>query len=122
VTTVLWIVQIVVGIAFILAGVMHATRPVASLAPRMPWTAAIPLPMLRGIGIVEVLGGLGVILAQFAGIPWLVSLAAVGLVLIMLLAAIFHATRREYPNIGGNLALGALAAFVAYGRAVLAPL
>jgi hypothetical protein len=34
----------------------------------------------------------------------------------MVLAAIFHFTRKEYPNIVFNLILGALAAFVAYGR------
>jgi hypothetical protein len=37
----------------------------------------------------------------------------------MLLAAIFHATRREYPAIAANVVLGTLAAFVAYGRTAL---
>jgi putative oxidoreductase len=122
VSTVLWIAQILVGLAFILAGVAHAALPVTSMAPRMPWTGAIPLQLLRFIGVVEVLGGLGVILGQLAGLNALVSWSAAGLVLIMLLAAVFHATRREYPNIGGNVALGALAAFVAYGRALLVPM
>ncbi len=35
---------------------------------------------------------------------------------LMLLAAIFHLTRREWPNVVFNLLLGALAAFVAYVR------
>ena len=40
----------------------------------------------------------------------------------MLLAAEFHLTRREYPNIVTNLILGVLAAIVAYGRFVVVPL
>ena len=39
-------------------------------------------------------------LAQLAGQLWLAALAAAGLALVMLLAAGFHATRREYPAIG----------------------
>ncbi len=39
---------------------------------------------------------------------------------MMLLASGFHATRREYPNIAFNVVLLVLAAFVAYGRFVLA--
>jgi putative oxidoreductase len=117
----LWIAQVLLGFLFLMAGFMHGTRPVASLAPQAPWTAAVPLPLLRFIGLAEALGGLGVILAQLAGQSWLAALAATGLALVMLLAAGFHATRREYPAIGVNLVLGALAVFVAYGRFVLLP-
>jgi hypothetical protein len=119
--TALWIAQILLGLVFLLAGFLHGTRPVASLAPQMPWTAAVPLPLLRLIGVAEALGGLAVILALPAGQPWLAALAAAGLALVMLLAAGFHAARREYPGIGVNLVLGALAAFVAYGRFALLP-
>jgi putative oxidoreductase len=119
--TVLWIAQILLGLVFLLAGFLHGTRPVASLAPQMPWTAAVPLPLLRFIGLAEALGGLGVILAQLAGQPWLAALAAAGLALVMLLAVAFHATRREYPAIGVNLVPGTLGAFVAYGRFALVP-
>src|SRR3954465_9452923 len=45
---------------------------------------ALPLPMVRFIGLAEVLGGLGVLLAPLAGQAWLVPLAASGLALIML--------------------------------------
>ncbi len=40
----------------------------------------------------------------------------------MILAAAFHARRREYSNIIVNLILLALAAFIVYGRWVLVPL
>jgi hypothetical protein len=49
-------------------------------------------------------------------LPWLTPLAAIGLATIMVLAALFHITRREWPNVVFNLVLGTLAAFVAYAR------
>ncbi|MBF8284897.1 MAG: hypothetical protein HW378_3812, partial [Anaerolineales bacterium] len=43
-------------------------------------------------------------------------------VILMISAAIFHIPRREYPNIVLNLIFLAMAAIVAYGRFVVAPL
>jgi hypothetical protein len=39
----------------------------------------------------------------------------------MILAAVFHVTRREWRNVAFNAVLGAVAAFVAYGRYVVIP-
>lgn len=52
--TVLWIAHILLGLVFLLAGLLHGTHPVASLAPQMTWTAAVPLPPLRFIGLAGV--------------------------------------------------------------------
>jgi uncharacterized membrane protein YphA (DoxX/SURF4 family) len=49
-------------------------------------------------------------------LPGLTPLAAAGLVFLMLGAIVFHIRRREYPNVGFNALLGALAAIVAWGR------
>ncbi len=85
--------------------------------------AAVPRPLMTFIGISEILGAVGVILPALTGIlKELTPLAALCFVVLMILAAIFHAPRREYPNIVFNLILLALAAFVAYGRLVLVPL
>ena len=54
-------------------------------------------------------------------LPWLTPLAAAGLALVMLSAAIFHARRREFSGIVTNAVLGAVALFVAWGRFVAAP-
>ena len=54
-------------------------------------------------------------------LPSLTVAAAGGLVAMMLLAVVFHFTRREWPNIGLNIVLGALAFAVAYGRSVIEP-
>jgi putative oxidoreductase len=53
---------------------------------------------------------------------WLTVAAAVGLVVVMASASIFHASRREYSNIGMNVVLLLLAVFVVVGRWTLAPL
>ena len=47
----LWIVQIVVGAGFLLAGVMKATRPVDELAKRMKWVTALSPSTVRFIGV-----------------------------------------------------------------------
>jgi hypothetical protein len=49
-------------------------------------------------------------------------LAALGLVLVMLGAAVWHFPRAEYQNLVMNLFLAGLAGFVAYGRWRLRPL
>ena len=71
---------------------------------------------------VELLGGIGLILPAVTHIlPWLTVAAAIGLALVMISAAIFHASRREFSIIGFNIVLLLLAAFVVIGRLTLAP-
>lgn len=120
---VLWIAQVLLGLAFIAAGINHAFRYEQMKAqPGGLWVTAIPRGLLTFIAICEILGGIGVILPALTGIlPWLTAWAAMGLALIMLLAALFHLVQREYPNILLNLVLLALAVFVAYGRFVVLP-
>jgi uncharacterized membrane protein YphA (DoxX/SURF4 family) len=118
----LWIVQVLLGGMFLMAGVMKAfqyERAKASLF----WVKDVPRGLVTFIGISELLGGLGLLLPAITGIlPWLTPLAGVGLALIMLLAIGFHASRREAQAIGFNAVLLVLAAFVAYGRFMVAPL
>lgn len=120
---VLWILQALLGVGFIAIGFSHATR-VEEIAkfPRMRWIADVPPRLMNLIGLLEMAGGVGVILPALTGIwPWLTAWAATGLALIMLFAAIFHLVRREYPSLLPNAVLFALAALVAYGRFSLFP-
>jgi len=119
----LWIVQGLLALAFLLAGFMKATQPVATLTKNMSWVSAVPIPFVRFIGIAEILGAIGLILPALTGIlPWLTIAAGVGLVVVMLSAAIFHISRKEYPNIGPSVVLLLIAAFIVVGRLTLAPL
>ncbi len=89
----------------------------------MAFANVVPAALVRFIGVAELLGAIGLIVPAITGIQsWLTVAAAGGLVLVMLLAAIYHVSRREYSHIGANVVLLLLAAFVLVGRWVLAPL
>jgi uncharacterized membrane protein YphA (DoxX/SURF4 family) len=113
----LWVLQGLLGVAFIGAGAMKVSQPVDKLAENMTWVKRYSTNTVRFIGTTEILGGLGLILPWATGIaPILTPLAAVGLALIMLLAIVDHARAREFPMIAFNVVLGALAVIVAAGR------
>jgi putative oxidoreductase len=119
----LWIVQGLVGAAFIMGGLMKATMPVAELAGNAVWAADVPLALLRFIGVAEFAGGLGLILPAATRIrPGLTPLAGAGLAVVMALAFVFHIPRGEFDALPVNLALGGLAALVAWGRLRKAPI
>ncbi len=88
----------------------------------MAWVSALPEPLVRTIGTLEILGAVGLILPALTGIlPWLTPLGAAGLATVMVLAILFHATRREWRNVAGNIPLAALTIVTAYGRFAIAP-
>ncbi len=113
----LWVAQGVLGLAFLAAGVMKLTMPLADLHDSLSWTADVPGTLVRLIGLAEVLGALGLVLpALFDTATVLVPLAATGLALVMVGAAVVHARRKETQMIVVNVVLLALAVFVAWGR------
>ena len=115
--TVVWILQVVVALAFGMAGIMKLTQPKAKLQERMDWVDDFSQNQVRLIGLVELLGAIGVILPVLLNVlPILAPLAAAGLTLTMLGAALVHLRRQEYPMIGINVVLGLLAALVFIGR------
>jgi uncharacterized membrane protein YphA (DoxX/SURF4 family) len=119
----LWAVQLLVGAAFIMGGLMKAVLPVADLVPSAAWVAAVPVALLRFIGVAEFAGGLGLILPAATRIrPGLTPLAGLGLAIIMALAFVFHIPRGEMDALPVNLVLGGLAALVAWGRWRKAPI
>ena len=114
----LWIVAGVLAAAFLGAGLMKLAQPKKKLAESgMGWTEEFSDGAVKGIGALEVLGALGLILpAVFDVATVLVPIAAVGLALIMLGAAVTHARRKESQMVVVNGVLLALAVFVAWGR------
>jgi uncharacterized membrane protein YphA (DoxX/SURF4 family) len=117
----LWIAQVLLAVAFLLAGWNHALR-YQEAKKQMAWVRDVPEPLVRFIGTAEILGGIGLIVPALTHIqPWLTPLAASGLAALMIVAVAFHIVRSEWRNLSVNVLLLALAAFVAYGRFVLAP-
>ena len=119
----LWIAQGLLAAMFIMAGAMKATQPIEALAESLPWVTTTPLALVRFIGISELLGGIGLLLPSILRIkPSLTVWAAVGLAVVMVLAAGFHASRGEFSAIGANAMFMAIAAFIAWGRSKKAPI
>ena len=101
----------------IMAGIMKSFQPKEKLAPKLPWVKDFSAATVKLVGVSELLGGIGLILPGATGIlPILTPIAAIGIGIIMLLAAVYHFQHKEYQGIGINIFLLALAAFIAYGR------
>ena len=118
----LWAVQILLALAFLLAGVPKATQPIPVLSKRLTWAKDVPELFVRFIGVAEILGALGLILPALTGIlPWLTVAAAIGLAIIMVASIIFHVVRGEANRIVANVVLLALLLFVLIGRVAIVP-
>ena len=114
----LWILQVLLGLFFLIVGAVKAFRHERALSA-MPWVDDVPRGLVTFIGYSEMSGGAGLILPGAIGMsPLLISVAALGLAVVMLHAGAFHAMRREYRNIWGNLGLLLAACVIAYGRLV----
>ena len=111
----LWIVQSTLAALFLFAGGAKLAAPAADLA-RM---SSLSPAFLKVIGVCEVLGALGLVLpGLFRVRRGLTSLAAAGLVIIMLGAVTVTAVTQNVPSAAFPLLVGVLAALVAIGRRV----
>jgi uncharacterized membrane protein YphA (DoxX/SURF4 family) len=119
-TYVLWIIQALLGLLFLFSGAMKFVMPVAEMTKDMP---SMPGWFLHFIGVMEILGGLGLILPSLLRIrPVLTPLAAAGLVIIMSGATAITLGTMGVGAAVLPLIVGILCAFVAYGRWRVAPL
>jgi uncharacterized membrane protein len=121
VDVVLWVAQVILGLAFFGAGFDQAVL-YEDARRRMAWVAALPKGLAVTLGTLEMLGAVGLVVPAWTGIqPWLTATAALALAVLMGLAVIYHMSRREIPQIAFSATFGLLAAFVAFGRFVVAP-
>jgi uncharacterized membrane protein YphA (DoxX/SURF4 family) len=118
----LWVVQVLLAAAFLASGATKLSQPKEKLLKNWAWVEDFSQRTVRIIGAVEVLGAIGIVVPSLTGIvPSLTPLAALGLVLTMIAAALTHLRRAEYGAIAVNAVLFILAAFVAYGRFFVVP-
>ena len=113
--TALWIAQVLLAAIFLLTGTTKLTQPRLKMAAGpMRWAADVTDRQFRTIGLLEVLGAIGLILPAALGIaPLLTSLAAVGLVLVMVGAIYTHVRYDETERLAVPIVVLALALFVA---------
>jgi hypothetical protein len=115
----LWIVQVLLAALFLFAGGMKLVGPIDQTGAPVQFPGAF----LVFIGVVEVLGGLGLILPSLLRIaPGLTPLAALGLVILMAGAVVTGLMGGALALSLIPLAVGLLAAFVAWGRWRRAPI
>jgi uncharacterized membrane protein YphA (DoxX/SURF4 family) len=121
--TALWIVQGILAVIFLMAGIMKVVRTKEQLAAQMDWVADFSARDIRSIGILEIVGAVGLVLPGLLDIlPWLTKYVAIGLGLLMIGAFVTHLRRQEWVMAAVTAVLALLCVFVWYGRALIVPL
>lgn len=110
-----WILAALLGLLYLFAGGKKIAQSREQLAPMMGWVDTVPMWAVRGIGAVEVLGVLGLVLPPLTGVaPALALVAALGFAVLQVLAAGLHLSRGEVKETGLNVPLIALAGVAAW--------
>ncbi|MFE3446947.1 DoxX family protein [Nocardia sp. NPDC059180] len=108
---VLWTVQIVLGLFFIIASGGPKLVIPQSLMDNAPENLTIPIGLLIFIGLVEVAGGVGLMVSKVS------ALAAAGLAVLTVLAAATQAFIADAPKMAiFPLVLAAIFVWIAYER------
>ena len=116
--TFLWIIQGMLAAVFMMTGIMKLVQKKETMADKMGFVEDFSQKQVTGIGVLELMGAMGLILPWATGIlPWLTPLAAVGLSMTMVGAFLTHLRRKELIPMGiVNIVLFSMALFIAYGR------
>ncbi|MFF1442047.1 DoxX family protein [Streptomyces sp. NPDC058295] len=86
-----WIVAGLLALFYLYGGGVKMVRSREQLRPMMAWVDSTPMPAVRAIGLIEVLGAIGLILPPLTGIaPWLALAAAIGFVILQIAATRVH--------------------------------
>ncbi len=117
---VLWILQVLLALAFLAHGWLFLWPP-PEIAAQM--NASLPRWFQLFLGVAEILAGVGLTLPGLTRIaPWLVAWAAGGIMIVMAAATIWHVMRGEISSAAITLVLLAMATFVAYMRLRVRPI
>ncbi len=120
---VLWLLQILLALAFVALGLLMLTRSRERLLKVAGWVEDFPEPVVRVIGAVELLGAAGLLLPLLVpGAGAVVPVAALGLAVLLVGAVVTHLLRREQDEVATPVVLLIAAALVAAGRLSAWPL
>jgi len=116
-----WVIAALLAAIYVFGGAKKLLQSQDQLRPMMGWVDAMPMPLVRTIGLLEVLGAVGVILPPLTGIaPGLAIAAAIGLAIIQIGAFALHLSRHELADLPLNAVLLVLAVAAAWlGTSVL---
>ena len=105
-----WIIASLLAAFYFYAGGKKVAQSQEQLQPMMGWVDRVPMPLVRTIGALEILGAAGLVVPPLTGIaPGLAIAAAAGLALIQVGGIALHLSRGEARLIGLNIALLAAA-------------
>ncbi len=117
---VLWVVQLLLAAAFFAHGWLFLSPP-AEIVEQM--NASLPRWFQVFLGVAEILAAVGLTLPGLTRIlPWLVTWASIGVMIVTSSATVFHLTRGEMSSAATTLVLLAMATFVAYMRHRVVPI
>jgi hypothetical protein len=114
----LWIIAAILGLLSVASGAATLARSRKKLIEGgYAWAEDFSDLAVRNIGLLEVLGGLGLVVPGLFGVAVvLVPLAGTGLAILMLVATAVHVHRGETKEAAVPMVLALLAAFVAVLR------
>ena len=116
----LWVLQILLAVAFLAHGWLFLSPPPEMLEQM---NASIRPAFRIFIGAAEVLAAIGLTLPGITRVaPRLVPAAASGLMIVMIGATIFHVARGEFSSAAITALLLGLTAFIAYMRWKVRPI
>ena len=117
ITITLWLAQIILAVCFMCGASMKLFLPIQKLSAMWPWTAEISILLVKSTAILDFLLGIGIILPTLFRIyPKIVPFSAIGTIILMFCASVFHICRGEASQIGINIFIAVLAAFIVWGR------
>ncbi|MFD0308707.1 DoxX family protein [Streptomyces sp. NPDC127119] len=113
-----WILAGLLALFYLYGGGVKVVRSREGLRPMMAWVDSTPMPAVRAIGAIEVLGAIGLVLPPLTGIaPWLALAAAIGFVVLQIGATGVHLKLGD-RRIALNIALLLTAAVTVWPAAV----
>lgn len=108
------VVQILLTILFLMSGTMKLLQPFEALTAQIP---GVPEHLLRGIGLLEILGGVGLLLPSLLRFKAYITIwAAIGLTLLLASAIVYHISIGESQKIGIPAILMLTTLFIIWGR------
>ena len=117
---VLWILQVLLALVFAAHGWLFLAPPPEI---KVQMDANLPQWFQLFMGVAEVAAAIGLILPGLTRVmPFLVTWAAVGIMIIMVSATGYHAVRGEYSSSVITFILLLMATFLVYGRQRLRPI
>ncbi|MFE9635755.1 DoxX family protein [Streptomyces sp. NPDC006463] len=91
-----WIGAGLLALFYLYAGGLKVVQGREQLRPMMAWVDSTPMPAVRAIGLIEVLGAIGLVLPPLTGVaPWLALAAAIGFAVLQIGATRVHLSRGD---------------------------